>query len=301
LRTQPFEYVVHKESMLSVTAVETHFDRIAELSPQNGRLPVWKRLSRKSLEEHYNPELISAAYITNEIAIDPHGIAELLRPLLRVTPRIALRTSSTVVGVGIGRKGYVVYLADQEQDGPFAAVVNALWANRWIADGSLGHANCETSLTRVKLGISLKHPSKIPTFTAMLGRFGDVVQYPSGRVYLSWYPDCMVAAIKSTTPRNWERHLQGFDGPAVAERSLSALARICPPLADISPNVTKDIAGGAIIAFGESDIDDPQSRLHQRHQIGISSWGNYHSVNTGKYTLGPILASRVANRILSSP
>src|SRR5687767_2986290 len=132
LRTQPFEYVVHKESMLSVTAVETHFDRIAELSPQNGRLPVWKRLSRKSLEEHYNPELISAAYITNEIAIDPHGIAELLRPLLRVTPRIALRTSSTVVGVGIGRKGYVVYLADQEQDGPFAAVVNALWANRWI-------------------------------------------------------------------------------------------------------------------------------------------------------------------------
>jgi hypothetical protein len=300
LRTEPFEYVVHNESMLSVPKIEAHFERIAELSPKTGPTPVWQRLSRKALEEHYNPDLVSAAYITDEIAIDPHGIADLLRPLLRVTQGITLRTSSSVIGVGVRRKGYVVHLADQDRDGPFAAVVNALWANRWIADASLGHSSAETSLTRVKLGISLKHPSRVPTFTAMLGRFGDVVQYPSGRVYFSWYPDCMVGAIKSKRPRNWERYLQSFDGPTLAERSLAALTRICPPLADISPHAARNIAGGAIIAFGESDIDDPHSRLHQRHQIGISSWDSYHSVNTGKYTLGPLLASCVADRISPS-
>jgi hypothetical protein len=58
------------------------------------------------------------------------------------------------------------------------------------------------------------------------------------------------------------------------------------------------VAGGAIFALGETDIDDPESRLHERYKVGITSVGNYHSVDTGKYSLAPLLASRVADRIM---
>ena len=58
-----------------------------------------------------------------------------------------------------------------------------------------------------------------------------------------------------------------------------------------------DIQGGAIYALAVSDIDDRASRLHRRHDVGIQSRGSYHSVDTGKFTLGPAMAIDVADRV----
>jgi hypothetical protein len=57
------------------------------------------------------------------------------------------------------------------------------------------------------------------------------------------------------------------------------------------------VAGGIIMAAGETDIDDPASRLHTRSAVGIRSFEGYHSVDTGKYTLAPMYAMQVADRI----
>ena len=52
-----------------------------------------------------------------------------------------------------------------------------------------------------------------------------------------------------------------------------------------------------IFAWGATDIDDPQSELHHRHDIGIHTTGNYHSIDPGKFTMVPMFAMEVADRL----
>ena len=59
-----------------------------------------------------------------------------------------------------------------------------------------------------------------------------------------------------------------------------------------------EIAGGYITAWGASGIDDGGSELHQRYAVGVSSHGNYHTIDTGKMTLAPLFAAEACSRIL---
>jgi hypothetical protein len=58
------------------------------------------------------------------------------------------------------------------------------------------------------------------------------------------------------------------------------------------------VVGGNIFAWGATDTDDAVSELHQRHDLGIESAGNYHSVDTGKLSLAPYFAEACADRIV---
>ena len=60
------------------------------------------------------------------------------------------------------------------------------------------------------------------------------------------------------------------------------------------------VVGGAIVAWGETDIYDPQSELHKRYEIGVHSRNRYHSVDPGKLTMAPYFAEKCANRIVAS-
>ena len=59
--------------------------------------------------------------------------------------------------------------------------------------------------------------------------------------------------------------------------------------------------GGVIFAWGESDIDDSASGLHERYATGPLSVGRYHTVDTGKLTTAPMYARAVADRIRADP
>ena len=58
--------------------------------------------------------------------------------------------------------------------------------------------------------------------------------------------------------------------------------------------------GGAIVAWGDTDIDDPEKRtappLRDRRHIKRT----YHSVDPGKLTMAPYFADVCANRILAA-
>jgi hypothetical protein len=139
----------------------------------------------------------------------------------------------------------------------------------------------------------------IPSVTITLGPFGDVVSFPDGRVYLSWYPVTKVAASTSIVPPDPENELDDRARADIAQRVLTELSRVLPALRDgrLEPGQF-EVRGGHIFAWGETDISDPSSRLHQRHQVGVMSVGRYHSVDTGKYGLAPLHAMVVAARIL---
>jgi len=58
------------------------------------------------------------------------------------------------------------------------------------------------------------------------------------------------------------------------------------------------VRGGVIVAWGSTDIDDQASELHRRHDIGVHSYGRYHSIDPGKLTMAPYFAKVCADRIL---
>jgi hypothetical protein len=57
------------------------------------------------------------------------------------------------------------------------------------------------------------------------------------------------------------------------------------------------VKGGVIVAWGETDIDDPCSELHERFRIGVHSDRGHHSVDPGKLTMAPWFAQECADRL----
>jgi hypothetical protein len=73
-----------------------------------------------------------------------------------------------------------------------------------------------------------------------------------------------------------------------------------PALRGLDPKTLPEatVKGGAIVAWGATDIYDPQSELHRRYEIGVASKGRFHSLDPGKLTMAPYFAERCADRIL---
>jgi hypothetical protein len=74
------------------------------------------------------------------------------------------------------------------------------------------------------------------------------------------------------------------------------MGSIVPKLARVRPqNIA--VKGGVIVAWGSTDIDDHASELHRRYEIGVHSYGSYHSIDSGKLTMAPHFAKICADRI----
>ncbi len=87
---------------------------------------------------------------------------------------------------------------------------------------------------------------------------------------------------------------------AIWRETLRSLARIVPALGEIDPDgaAEVEVKGGVIVAWGSTDIDDPDSELHRRSDIGVTTTGRYHSIEPGKLTMAPWFAELCAGRIL---
>ena len=235
------------------------------VSPLDASRPVWRRLTEDELATRYDPAVIEAAYETCEIAVDSWAIANHLRAALRAHPGIELITHASVITAEDRAGGGfdVVFEAQgQHRAGPFAAVVNALWANRPAVDQRYGLTPRGRWIIRRKLGVNLlcgRAPDALASFTVMLGPFGDVVVYRSGRVYLSWYPACMIGTTTGAEETDWNAVLRGVDVDTVRRETIDALARICPAVGNLEAIASGDIVvnGGSIFALGQTDIDDP--------------------------------------------
>jgi hypothetical protein len=316
LPSRPFDYVVHRDTMVTVPDVEVHFSRVRQtiarvlprrpvVRPLDASRPVWRRLPGDELAARYEPALVLAAYETCEIAVDSWAIATHLRAALRAHPRIELVTHATVITARDRPDGTfdVVFEAQgRRRAGPFAAVVNALWANRPAIDRRYGLASSARWIIRHKLGVNLhcgRAPEDLPSFTVMLGPFGDVVAYRSGRVYLSWYPACMIGTTRGVEETDWNAVLRRVDLGTVERGTMDALARIAPAVGHLEASASRDtvVNGGSIFALGQTDIDDPKSRLHERLDTGVDGRGAYLSVDTAKFTLAPAVAVQTADRV----
>ncbi len=68
------------------------------------------------------------------------------------------------------------------------------------------------------------------------------------------------------------------------------MAAVADQLGD---RASTEVEGGFIFAWGAGDVDDMDTELHERHDVGVRSVGRYHSVDTGKYCLAGSFAADV--------
>lgn len=314
LVTDTFEYIVPQDSQVAPDEVDYKFrlieTKIDEAEQRHQarylgmpREHVWTRSARVPLI--YDQNEIVAHYTTFERSVDTHAIATLLRACLESHANIELHVGTPVTKVFKGRQGWAVQSdngAESREFRPFDFVINAAWDGRPALDAQVFGPDRHQWFHRYKTALNLQPegPSAIPNFTAIIGSYGDVITYPSGRVYLSWYPDGMLSSA-STIDGVRTR----YDDAArlrVAKATLSGLSRFVPDIQrafePCAPDA-KDVAGGIIMARGRSDIDDTDSELHQRYRIGMQHKDGYFSVDTGKYTCGPAFAMAVVDVLLN--
>ena len=314
MRARPFDYVVLRDSMVPPAAVHAHFVRVAQAIEAEQRRapfgaladdrPVLRQLTPEECGARYDTRTVLAAYETGEVSFDPHALARALARLLEAHSRVEFLGGLHVhhadtSGHGAARVR-VRDLAETEQDlGSFDLVINALWANRTIVDRRSGRTPADPWIVRRKLGvnITLAAPPDLQSLTAILGPYGDVVVYPSGRVYLSWYPECMFGYSVGHEDLDWVATLAAVDTAPIAARTIEALSRILPGVASLADAGRVSVEGGFICAVGQTDIDDRESLLHERLERQDSADSRYLSVDTSKYTLAPALADAVAERV----
>lgn len=309
--TRPFDYVVPVDSQRPPAEIAHHFSMIETLlseivTPQDtylGHKP--DRRWNELIDPPYRmgPDDLLAAFETQERAVDTHLIADRIRDAVMAHPRIETRLDTPVSSYRETRAGWRLLHKDTAQDdGPFARIVNAAWAERRLIDSRSGYGDAEKWFTRYKFTVTIHAGSanaKLRNFTAILGSYGDIVAFGNGRLYLSWYPSLMnlaTADISAPAP------VPGLvDQQRMYRDTRDRLTHWYPLMADLPEpdfEAGKVVDGGFIIARGTTDISDQHSQLHERHAIGISEPARgCFSFDGGKYTTVPLLALACADLI----
>jgi hypothetical protein len=301
----PAAYVVHRDSQHSATEVRSYLAAVHRLivAASDSRMGAYfgRDLSPAprewSLDERttaFDPSEALAVFDTPEIAIDPLELARYMTNAIAAHPRIELRLSHEVLSACEATAGFTVTTrckgtAKQER---FDHVVNALWEGRLAVDETAGLRAGRPWLYRLKYGVGFSWPDRLPqppSATFISGPFGEVVSYPDRTTYLTWYPTCVREISSALVPPVWPTYPPEPLRLEIARGTIAALSEIVRALDPIDVAKLGDlwVKGGAIVAWGETDIYDPQSELHKRYEIGVHSRDRYHSVDPGKFTIAP--------------
>ena len=311
----PFNYVIHTKSMLGVAEMENHFRNAHAIALEESHgtpadyfgadyCMAPTRMPDSACFGLYDRRSVAAAFKTGEISIDCEVLATLFRARLAADPKIrcflktlvlAAKPDDSVVTITYDVGG------DRER-ARYDHVVNALWDGRLAVDRTAGLEPPRPWLFRIKHYLRLHAPGShqtVPSTTMVLGPFGDAVVYGNDTLDLSWYPVGMRGASSMISPPDWPRVLDDVTATEVRDGILQGLGAIIPSIASLpqSDVETAVVKGGIIFAWGQTDIDDPLSLLHERQAIGPQSVGRYHTVDTGKLSMAPLFGKMVADRI----
>jgi glycine/D-amino acid oxidase-like deaminating enzyme len=311
----PFRYVVHAESLLSVAEIETHIRASHQIAlEESSGMPLDyfgsdyrsppSRMSSVELESLFDRRVVTAAFKTPEVAIDSEIFAEQVRGRLSADSKIRCLLGAQVHGVERCAKRLTVSfeISGVGANECYDHVVNTLWEGRLAVDKTMGVEPRRPWLYRVRHYLRLRAPalaSTVPSTSIVLGPFGDIVVYRTGDVYLSWYPAGMRGMSSALSPPAWPLVLDDTASLEMRQSILAGLTRIVPAVAGFKPDAVEffQVKAGIIFAWGNTDIHDLASGLHERHAIGPLSHDGYHTIDTGKLTMAPLFGKMVADQI----
>ncbi len=305
-------YLIHKNSVAGPDDVAAYFEAVMGLArdhPDAGRYLVdlrragVERLGRSELDRLAGSAEIVAGFRTPERSVSTTVVADRFVAALSAEPRIEPHYATRVRGVRPVRSdasGPWLIDTDRGLEGPFDAVVNALWQGRPIVDASLGPLPETTWSHRYRLALFVRtlRPLAMPSAVIAVGPFGDTKNYDGRDFYLSWYPAGLRAEGNQVAPPA-VRLPDDAERKRIAASTFAELGRLLPSVRSIADNIDElRVEGGWVFAIGAGSLADPDATLHQRYRVGIDHKGSYISVDTGKYSIAPRLAREIVALLL---
>jgi hypothetical protein len=306
-----FDYGIHRDSLIDADGVARHFEACHEFARQEatehgasyfGERSLAPPRRLRSYDDLLSPAHVTAAWRTAELGIDTVTLAEAFRRRLRTAPHVRLVLTAEVAAVTLADdRATVTFERDGERfEEGYDHVVNALWSGRLIIDAQAGlHPHRPWLFRRrdyLRGRVDPGHAARIPCVTLIVGPFGDVVRFGNGYFHLSWYPVGMTTASRALQPA-WPTQLGAGQAARVRDGTIAALCAIIPALESVLPTTATTLESGTVFAWGASDISDQRSALHSRSDVGVTSRGRYHSIDSGKLTTAPLFAAALARRI----
>jgi glycine/D-amino acid oxidase-like deaminating enzyme len=233
------------------------------------------------------PDVVDA-WSTPEIHVSARVVADRLVTALLARPIDVLH--GRVMAVEPCAAGWAIRIGPGE---PLRAsvVLNCAWEGRPMLDRMVAGSDEPVSI-RYKyalFGRGVRSLSALVPSTRILGRFGDVAAQPNGDAYLGWYPAGLAARSDDGSPPS----LPPLDTEAMMRATLAGLRLPGSMLRD--EGATWEVRGGHVVAHGQGDIDHMGSPLHRRDRPAVTELRpGYLTVDTGKYTLGPLMAHRAS-------
>lgn len=298
-------FLVHRDSVLGLDRTAAYFEAVTQLvaaHPDRASYltpladPAIGRLSPSDIDALADPAVIVGGFRVPERSISTTWVADRLTEALAAEPRIDLRMNTGVTGVSRDASRRLRVRTNAGDDGPFDAVVNALWEGRLAVDASVGVPPPSVWSHRYRLAafVRTSRALDVPSAVICTGPFGDVKNYNGRDFYLSWYPAGLIVDSVSVAPEL----PPVFDVAEREQRAATVIAQLAsrlPRVYEIGEHLEScRLEGGWVYAAGTGSLADPASTLHRRDRVGITRDGMYVSVDTGKYSMAPWLASRVA-------
>jgi glycine/D-amino acid oxidase-like deaminating enzyme len=304
-------YLVHRHSIVDADAAAAYYGAVSGLVREHPAAAEYLapaqdaravRLSPADLEAICDPAHVVAGFRVPERSVSTRWIADRLVEAVAAEPRIEPRFGTRVCRLqrrGSGDDLPLDVITAAGIDGPFDAVVNALWEGRLALDATMGVPPPVTWSHRFRRALFVRTTRvvDVPSVVIATGPYGDVKNYTGRDLYVSWYP-AGLAAEGSEVAAPAVAPLDQGEEARLADDVLASLGAILPSVASLRPAIASiEVGGGWVYAAGRGALDDPSSTLHRRDRAGILRQGSYISVDTGKYSIAPWLAERIAGEL----
>lgn len=304
-RSRRFAYAILDETMVGPDDLLEHYawvddllvDRLGAGDSYAGSRSVQRVTVAPDPCHHGYTDRVAMLVHTDEVALDPQVMRRILQDGLAAAG-VTVAGSTTVTGVERSPDSFTVHacVGGRETTHDADIVVNCLWDGRLAIDRTIGIEPPRSWTYRLKYGVHGRvraGATPPPTTTFALGPFGDIVHRAGDAVYLSWYPECLAGfSTDDPIPDEWRPPMNGADPDErqadIAARTVRAMTELAPAVGEID---ARSAAAGVIVAWGETDIDDHASGLHQRSDIGVHAHDGYFSIDTGKLTSAPMHAA----------
>ena len=237
------------------------------------------------------------SFVTSERAVDIEKLKEIILAELKIRDNINIRLNQEIslIETDISNK-YSLSSKTTRIEKKFDYIINCTWAKRFLLD-RLFFSNLLEFNYRTKLYVSAKTKLQETAITTILGKYGDLVIYNTGRLYASDYLTGLTSFINGNSNVFEER--ESLPEELIAKHwnyCKHRFSHYVPELDEITDITTFE---RTVVAQGDSDIDQIGSGLHDRSPYYIARKGNYISALGTKFTTIPQLAKKIVDGISS--
>jgi glycine/D-amino acid oxidase-like deaminating enzyme len=288
-------FLTHAASVVDPDSMFRYLNAVWDLGQGvHGDLNRPTSLTREELLAISENPLIVAGFRVPERSVNTNWLADRLVDRLASERGIELRCSCFVTSVSNERTGWRVSTDRVDLKG-FDAVVNALWEGKSAVDETVVRSLSQPLSYRYRASVFMKGANaSVNNVVITTGPFGDIKNYDDNDLYLSWYPaglllDC--CQTHAPSPPTIDRAMEND----ICRRMIDELSKFFPVVNNLAAAAEEMVVrGGWVVAHGSGVLSDPSSTLHRRDEFGISRLGSYYSVNVGKYSVAPWIASQIA-------